>query len=218
MKTSEVQLASAAPAAAPGTEPVKKSSKELPANAKELLVEAQKAFAAKQLDKAEAKYLELLGQADQNVMVLADLAEIQLELNKFDEAEKHLKQALAIAPDDAYSLSVLGRLKFRQNKYDESLEALSHAAQVEPQNAVIQNYLGITLSQKGMRGPAETALRKAVQLQPGYAEAHHNLAVAYATQQPPLLELAKWHYQKALAAGGAKSPDLEKLLQPKKAE
>jgi len=125
---------------------------------------------------------------------------------------------VALAPEDAYSLAVLGRLKFRQQQYDESLEALSRAAQIEPQNAVIQNYLGVTLSQKGMRAPAETALRKAVQLQPGYAEAHHNLAVAYATQHPPLLELAKWHYQKALAAGGAKSPELEKMLQPKKAE
>jgi Flp pilus assembly protein TadD len=212
LKTSPVPLAAA------DTEGAKKSSKELPASAKPLLAEAQKAFASGQLDKAEEKYLELLHQADENVYVLANLAAIQLERDHFDDAEKHIKQAVALAPEDAYSLSVLGRLKFRQHQYDESLEALTKAAQIEPQNAVIQNYLGVTLSQKGMRAPAETALRKAVQLQPGYAEAHHNLAVAYATQQPPLLELAKWHYQKALAAGAAKSPELEKLLQPKKAE
>jgi Tfp pilus assembly protein PilF len=66
-----------------------------------------------------------------------------------------------------------------------------------------------------MRGPAETALRKAIQLEPNYPAAHNNLAVIYASQQPPLVELARWHYQKALAAGHAKNPDLEKMLSPK---
>ena len=212
LKTSDVQQA------ATGSSAPAKSSSELPASAKQLLAEAQKAFAAKQLDKAEGKYVELLQLADQNVYVLANLAAIQLERDKYDEAEKNIKRAISLSPEDAYSLAVLGRLKFRQHQYDESLEALSRAAQIEPQNAIVQNYLGVTLSQKGMRAPAETALRKAIQLQPGYAEAHHNLAVAYATQQPPLLELAKLHYQKSLAAGAPKSPELEKLLQGKKAE
>ena len=68
------------------------------------------------------------------------------------------------------------------------------------------------LSEKGLRGPAEAALRRAVQLQPDYAAAHNNLAVVYATQQPPALALARWHYRKALAAGHQKNPDLEKLF------
>ena len=45
-----------------------------------------------------------------------------------------------------------------------------------------------------------------------FADAHINLAVVYITQQPPLAELARWHYQKALAAGHPANPDLEKLL------
>jgi Tfp pilus assembly protein PilF len=64
-----------------------------------------------------------------------------------------------------------------------------------------------------MRVPAETALRKAVQLQPGYADAQYNLAVVYATQQPPATELARWHYQKALAVGHPRNPDLEKRFE-----
>ena len=63
-----------------------------------------------------------------------------------------------------------------------------------------------------MRGPAETALRKAIQLDPGNASAHHNLAVVYLTQKPPLIELAKWHYQKALAAGHPRSAQIEKMF------
>ena len=107
-------------------------------------------------------------------------------------------------------------MKFHQNKYDEALDALSHAAKADPQKAEIQNYLGLVLSEKGMRGPAETALRKAVELQPGYASAHHNLAVFYLTQQPHYPALARWHYQKALAAGSPKNPELEKLFEENK--
>ncbi len=68
------------------------------------------------------------------------------------------------------------------------------------------------LSEKGQRIPAEAAFRKAIQLQPGYAAAHNNLAFVYATQKPPSLALARWHYQKALSAGIARNPELEKLL------
>ena len=45
----------------------------------------------------------------------------------------------------------------------------------------------------------------------------HNLAVIYLSQQPPLLELARWHYQKALAAGVPKNPEWEKLFASRKA-
>ena len=95
------------------------------------------------------------------------------------------------------------------------MDALGRAAKLDPQDAQIQNFLGIALSEKGLRGPAEAALRKAIQLDPGYASAHANLAVAYITQQPPLVELARWHYQKALAAGLPRNPELEKMLDAK---
>jgi Tfp pilus assembly protein PilF len=92
---------------------------------------------------------------------------------------------------------------------------LSRAAKADPQSAEIQNYLGVTLSHKGMRIPAETALRKAIEIDPSYGNAHNNLAVIYATQQPPLIQLARWHYQKAISSGQPRNPDLEKLLQIK---
>ena len=58
-------------------------------------------------------------------------------------------------------------------------------------------------------------MRRAIQLSPSYGEAHNNLAVIYATQKPPLLELARWHYQRALSAGSPANPDLEKWLNAK---
>ncbi len=190
----------------------KKSVKELSPGSATLVADAQRYFSQKQFEKAEEKYLEVLKTNDKNVPTLANLATIQIERSRYEDAEKHIKQAIALAPDDAYSWSVLGQLKFRQEKYDDALDALSHAAKLDPQDAQVQNYLGITLSQKGMRGPAETALRKAIQLDPENASAHHNLAVVYLTQRPPLVELARWHYQKAVSAGHPRNPDMEKVF------
>src|SRR5262249_16204012 len=147
------------------------------------------------------------------VPALANLAAIQVSEKHFDDAERNVKQALATDPDDSYSLYVMGMVKVNQKNYDDALDVLSHAAKVDPQDAKTQNYLGLVLSEKGMGGPAETALRKAVELQPAYAEAHQNLAVFYLTQQPRYPALARWHYQKALAAGSPKNPELEKMFE-----
>jgi tetratricopeptide (TPR) repeat protein len=208
-KKPETQLAVADPKAG------KRAASELPRGTASLVAEAQRDFAAKRLDKAEEKYLEVLRQDEKNTFTLANLAAIQLELNRLDEADKNIQKALAIDPNDAYSLSILGNLRFRQGKNDEAFDALSRSAKLNPQSAEVQNFLGVTLSRKGLRGPAETALRKAIQLDPGYGAAHNNLAVIYATQQPPLVELARWHYQRALGAGHPRNTDLEEMFEQK---
>ena len=47
----------------------------------------------------------------------------------------------------------------------------------------------------------------------GNAKAIHNLAVLYAAQQPPALELARWHYQKALEGGHVKDRKFDQMLE-----
>ena len=190
----------------------RKSVKELPPGTVALVAEAHRYYANKQFDKAEEKYLQVLQQDKTNVPTLANLAAIELDLGHLETAEINIKQAVALAPNDPYSLFVLGRLKFTQKKYDEAIDAFSRAAKLDPQDAQVQNFLGLALSEKGLRGPAETALRKAIQIDPGCADAHNNLAVVYITQQPPCVELARWHYQKALAAGHPRNPELEKMI------
>ena len=203
-----------APVAA-NPEAEKRSVKELPQGSAALAAEAQKYFANKQYDLAEADYRQILERDQNNGLVLANLAAIELQQNKLDDAEKHVQAALAQATNDAYNLTVFGEIKLRQGKYDDALDALSRAAKLDPQNPEIQTGLGFALSHKGLRQQAETALRKAVQLNPYYAAAHNDLAVIYITQQPPLPALARWHYQKALDAGWPRNPDLEKLLSEK---
>ena len=190
----------------------KQSLDGLPASIKSVMVEAERAFRSQRYDEAEKKYALALRLDDQNVFAMANLAAAQIELDRLAEAEANLKKALARDARDAFSLSLLGIVKIRQNKYDEALESLSQSAQLEPQNTDAFQYLGVALAGKGLRGPAESAFRRAIQIAPGNADAHHNLAVLYAAQHPSAIELARWHYQKALDAGHPKNPDLEKIL------
>ena len=138
-----------------------------------------------------------------------------LTVNDSDYVRWHAKNGLVLTLGGAVTLTVLGRVQFAEAKYDEALDTLSRAAKLDPQNPDIENYLGVTLAQKGLRAQAETALRRAVQLDPNYGAAHNNLAVIYLTQQPPMVELARWHYEKALAAGQPHNPALEKMLADK---
>jgi Flp pilus assembly protein TadD len=194
----------------------KKSLREMPAGSARLVAEAQTYFSSKQFDKAEAAYEKVVKQDKKSIFALANLAAIQVEAKHYDAAEATVKQALALDPEDAYTLYIQGLLKFQQSKFDEALISLSHSAILDPDNPEVQNYLGMALAEKGMRGPAETAFRKAVELQPDYARAHYNLAVFYATQKPPYVALAKWHYQKALAGGAPSNLDLEKMFRENK--
>jgi len=196
----------------PAEEPVR-IAHGIPSGAGTLVRAAERAFAAGRYDEAEQKYLDVLRQEPNNVTTLANVASAQLEVGRVEDAEKNVRRALELDPNDHFALYLLGRIRFRQDKLDEALDALSRSAKANPDYADTQNYLGIVLSEKGLRAPAETALRRAIQLQPNNAVAHNNLAVVYATQKPPALALARWHYKKARDAGHPANPDLEKLLQ-----
>jgi Flp pilus assembly protein TadD len=196
----------------PTNAPPKKVARDLPAGTGPLVAEARRAFAAGRYEEAEQKYLQVLKQDPNSTFALGNLAAIQMEQNHLEPADSNLSKALEIEPDDAFNVALMGILKFRQNNFDDAYAILSRAVQLDPQNPEALNYLGITLSQKGQREAAEASLRKAIQISPNYAGAHHNLAVIYATQKPAFLELARYHYQKALDNGQERNPELEKLL------
>jgi tetratricopeptide (TPR) repeat protein len=189
----------------------------LPESTISLAARAQKHFEAKQFDKAEENYLEILKQDDKNAYTRANLAAIQLEMGRLDEAEKQLKAALEISPEDGYATMLMGLLKFRQEKWDDAIEALSRAAKIAPNNAEVHDNLGVALSQKGLRGPAEQSFRRALVLNPDNANVQSHLALFYALDNPPRVALARFHYKKAVAAEQPRNPDIEKLFETRAA-
>lgn len=210
------QASAGTPPAASETETTpatrRRTIRDLPAGAGILAAQAQRAFNNRRLPEAEAAYLEILKLDENNVFTLGNLGAIILEQGRIPDAETYLDRALTIDPEDPFCLSLRGIVRFRQQRYDEAFEALSRSAQIDPENADTQNYLGITLSQRGQRTAAEAALRRALKLNPNSASAHYNLAVVYATQQPPFLELARFHYDKARRTGQPANPAFEAVL------
>jgi tetratricopeptide (TPR) repeat protein len=190
----------------------KKSYHKLSGSAAVLVAEAQSYFTNHQYDKAAADYEEILKHNQNNPLTLANLASAELEQNKVADADAHIQAALALEPNDSFNLSVLGRVRFSEGNLDGALDALDCAVKLNPQNAQIQNFLGVALAQKGLRVQAETAFRKAVEIDPSYGEAHKNLAIIYLSTVPPMVEMARWHYEKALVAGVAASPQIEQML------
>ena len=188
----------------------------LPTGAGPLIAEAERAEQTGRLDEAEKRYLQVLTQDTNNLYTLVRLAAVQVDQNRLDEADKTLQKAVALDPQDWRVLFVLGHLRSVQGRSAEAADALSLSAKLNPEKPETFYFLGLALADKGQRQAAETALRRAIQLKPNWGQAHYQLAVVYATQQPPFKELAQWHYQKARDSGAPRNPELEKVIEGKK--
>jgi tetratricopeptide (TPR) repeat protein len=161
---------------------------------------------------AEKQYQEILTKSPNNLYSLSNLGVVYFRTGKLKAAELTLKKAVALAPKDEFSHTTLGIVYYRQSKYDDAVAELTKALGINPKSATAHNYLGITASQKGWQEAAEKEMLDAIAANPDYADAHFNLAVVYATNQPPAKEQAKVHYVKATSLGAEPDPALEKLL------
>jgi Flp pilus assembly protein TadD/predicted nucleic acid-binding Zn-ribbon protein len=161
---------------------------------------------------AEKQYQEILTKSPNNLYSLSNLGVVYFRSGRFKAAELTLKKAVAVWPKDEFAHTTLGIVYYRQAKFDAALTELTKSLAINPQSATAHNYLGITASQKGWQEAAEKEILEAIAANPDYADAHFNLAVIYATGQPPAKDLAKQHYAKATSLGTAPDPSLEKLL------
>ncbi|MEP7014248.1 MAG: tetratricopeptide repeat protein [Verrucomicrobiota bacterium] len=181
----------------------------------ELLAAARSAkqnFEGGKYRSAEKQYQEILTKSPNNLYSLSNLGVVYFRTGRFKAAELTLKKAVTVSPRDEFAHTTLGIVYYRQSKFDAALTELTKSLAINPKSATAHNYLGITASQKGWQEAAEKEMLQAISSDPNYADAHFNLAVIYATAQPPARELAKQHYTKATALGSQPDPSLEKLL------
>ena len=184
----------------------------VPDNLVPLAREAKDSFDKGKYRSAEKKYQEILTKSPNNLYSLSNLGVVYFRTGRLKAAELTLKKAVALAPKDEGSHTTLGIVLYRQAKFDDALTELTKALGINPKSATAHNYLGITASQKGWQEAAEKEMLEAIADNPDYADAHFNLAVIYATAQPPAKELAKRHYARATSLGAQPDPSLERLL------
>jgi len=175
--------------------------------------EAADLFKMQRYDDAAAKYQTIIDKYPESLYAWSNLGVVRFQQGHLNEALKALQQAVKLSPTDAFSYSNLGIVYYQLNQYENAIDALNSAKALDPNDAKTRNYLGCACSQKGWQEVAEKEFRKAIELDPTFADAHFNLALVYATEKPPLIELARQEYKKALDLGIAKDDRLEKLLQ-----
>jgi tetratricopeptide (TPR) repeat protein len=188
-------------------------SESLSEDVRELVQRAKTLFEVKNYIEAEKLYQEIVEKIPNSYFALSNLGAVQIEGGKLSAAEVALKRAVKINGNDSYAYTNLGIAYSRQGKFDEAIGVLHKAVAFNKEDAVANNYLGVCLGQGEQWNEAEIRLKRAIELKPEYSDAHFNLAVLYATTQPPSLQLAKEHYVKATALGAAPDASLERLIQ-----
>jgi Flp pilus assembly protein TadD len=188
------------------------TSSEISPEVLSLRKEAEKSFAAGNLQRADSIYSRALGLAPNNPSLLVSAAAVKTRLGKLDESRRMLREALSLDLDNAAAWKLLGMNALEQKRDEEAFACLAQATLHDETNPRAHNYLGMAAGRKGWGDASEQELRRAVELDPNYADANFNLAVLYLGRTPPLVELARRHYQRALELGAQHDPVIEKLI------
>jgi tetratricopeptide (TPR) repeat protein len=123
-----------------------------------------------------------------------------------------LQQAAKAAPNDPSALFNLGAAYYQLDQTDEAIATLQRGLVIAPGNAYAHNFLGCALLRNGRISSAAKEFQKAIGIDEGYADAHYNLAILYATEDPPALNSAHAQYKRALELGMVPDPHLQKVL------
>jgi Flp pilus assembly protein TadD len=187
-------------------------SNEIPPEVLSLRKEAEKSFVAGNLQKADSLYSRALGVVPNNPSLLVSAAAVKTRLGKLDESRRMLREALSLDLDNAAAWKLLGMNALEQKRDEEAFACLAQATLHDETNPRAHNYLGMAAGRKGWGEASEQELRRAVELDPNYADANFNLAVLYLGRTPPLVELARRHYQRALDLGAQRDSAIENLI------
>ncbi len=147
---------------------------------------------------AYASQLKALGQHDQQLQVLATLAQYHpkdqtvlatygrelIQAGQPDQAQPVLGQAIAAGSSDWKVYSAMGSALDQQSKYSEARDYYERALKLSPGNPAVMNNLGMSFALEGNLKQAEQTLREASNLPTGKTEPRlrQNLALVIGLQ------------------------------------
>lgn len=153
-----------------------------------------------QLQKAEEIWKEGLKIYPRYVHFHINLGLFYFLKGQFSQARDYFQSAIKCDPDAYLAYFGLGQVLEAQSDADTAIKAYRKSISLNPAYAYCRYALGTIYAGKGdLRALNE--LKEAVRLDPSFAAAHNNLSVLYASMDPPQLELARKHAQKAMVLG-----------------
>ena len=179
---------------------------------RKLALLAETSFTNGKLSQSEELYKKALKAKPDNLSLLVSLAATEFRLGNSEESKQLLTKAIRLDLKSGPAWLLLGMIYLDQKNDEDAFAALAQAESCDPKNPRTRNYLGIAAGRMGWLEASEEELRKAAELDPTYASAQFNLAVLYLNRTPPLVELARRHYQRALYLGYSKDPAIESQL------
>ncbi len=177
-----------------------------------ILNQASEAFNSEDFTKAASFYEDALRADPKNTTALVGLGYSREREKKYPEAEAALKKCLVYDPNNETAAFHLGVIYFKQDLWNDSMIYFEKNLSLNAKNARSRHYLGIIATKLNFLDRAEREFKTAIAIDPAYGEAHFNLAVLYATWDPPQWDKAKAEYQQAIKKGVTPDPNLEKLL------
>jgi len=177
-----------------------------------LLDKANEAFGSKRFPEAAALYEDALRADPKNATALVGLGYAREREQKYMEAETALKKCLVYEPNNETAAFHLGVTYFKQDRWNDAMASFEKSLTINPKNARGRHYLGIISTKLNFLERAEREFKTALAIDPAYGEAHFNLAVLYATWDPPQWDKARAEYDEAIKKGVTPDENLEKLL------
>lgn len=186
----------------------------LPEQTRVLGRRAAEAFAKGDWDVARKAYREMLDLDSGNALAWANLGAVEQRAGRHEQAIEAFNQSVRSDASLSQSWAALGLLHLEKGDRYLALSCFGRAVHEAPLDPKTHNFLGMACKALGWGAAAEVELLRAVELDANYDTAHFNLAVLYAEQTPPALELARRHYQRARALGAGRDEVLERRLKP----
>ena len=178
----------------------------------QMIRSAEKAFASGHLAESGSLYHQALKVSPENPRLMVSAAAVETRMGNLRESDRLLRIALRLDPANGTAWLLLGMNALEARRDEEAFAALAQASFLDGSNPRAHNYLGIACGRRGWGEASEQELRRAVELDSSYADANFNLAVLYLRRTPPLLELARRHYQRARELGSPRDPAVELQL------
>ncbi len=188
------------------------ATKPAPGSVNALLVRANEAYSSRDFSAAAKAYEDALRAEPKNITALIGLGVTHQRDGKYADSEAALQKVLSFDPDNDSASYAIAVTYFKQERWKESMTFFEKSLAKNTQNASARHYLGIISTKLSLVDRAEREFKTTLAIDPNYADAHFNLAVLYATWDPPQWAKARAEYDAAIKKGVKPDPALEKLL------